>query len=116
MELTLRNGDYLTDGTGGLQRVRGQEALLQRVLFRLTARRGSFPFWETLGSRLWQLGRLPESARQAAAKQYVAEALEEEQGLQVEDVRLREDGQRADLTAELSYEGQPLSVTVALQT
>lgn len=64
MELILRNGDYVPDGVGGLRRAAGQEALLQRVLFRLTARRGAFPFWEDLGSRLWQLGRLP---RQPAA-------------------------------------------------
>ena len=63
MELELRNGDYAADGVGGLRRVRGREALLQRVLFRLTARRGAFPFWETLGSRLWALGTLPAPER-----------------------------------------------------
>ena len=52
MELMIRNGDYVAEGGNRLCRVGGQEALLQRVLFRLTARRGSFPFWETLGSRL----------------------------------------------------------------
>ncbi|MBP3486576.1 MAG: hypothetical protein J6J81_07005, partial [Oscillospiraceae bacterium] len=64
MELALRSGDYVSDGAAGLRRVQGTEALLQRVLFRLTAKRGSFPFWEDLGSRLWQLGQLPMSARQ----------------------------------------------------
>ena len=70
MELKLKNGDYVPDGMGGLQRVNGHEELLQRVLFCLTARRGMFPFGETLGSRLWQLGRLLPSQRQAAAEQY----------------------------------------------
>lgn len=116
MELALRNGDYLSNGAAGLRRVQGKEALLQRVLFRLTAKRGSFPFWETLGSRLWQLGQLPPSARQAAAKQYVVEALEEERGLTVKDVSLTQEGDRAALTAELSYEGEVLSVTVEIQT
>ena len=51
MGLSLREGDYVPDGTGGLRRTRGQEALLERVLFRLTARRGSFPFLPELGSR-----------------------------------------------------------------
>ena len=74
MELELRNGDYVADGVGGLRRVGGREALLQRVLFRLTARRGSFPFWQTLGSRLWELGRVPAPERRSAARQYVAEA------------------------------------------
>ena len=50
MELKLQNGDYVLDGAARLCRVGGAEALLQRVLFRLSARRGAFPFWGTLGS------------------------------------------------------------------
>ena len=115
MELALRNGDYVSDGAAGLRRVQGTEALLQRVLFRLTAKRGSFPFQETMGSRLWQLGQLPPSARQTAAKQYVAEALAEERGVEVEQVTLTQTEDRAALTAELSWQGQTLSVTVELQ-
>ena len=87
MELELKNGDYLPDGAGGLRRVGGREALLQRALFRLTARRGSFPFWESLGSRLWELGRVPAHKRQSAARQYVTEALAEEP-VTVENVTL----------------------------
>jgi len=115
MELTLQNGDYVSDGAGGLSRVQGREALLQRVLFRLTARRGTFPFWDSLGSRLWQLGQLPASARQSAAKQYVAEALAEEPGVTVERVELRQTGDDAQLTAELSYEGETLTVSVDIR-
>ena len=74
MGLSLRNGDYVPDGTGGLRRTEGREALLEQVLFRLTARRGTFPFLPELGSRLWQLGQLPAARRQSAAEQYVAEA------------------------------------------
>ena len=55
MAAKLRDGDYIADGLGGVVRTEGTEALLQRVLFRLTARRGTFPFWETLGSQLWKL-------------------------------------------------------------
>lgn len=115
MELVLQNGDYVSDGTTGLRCARGQEALLQRVLFRLCAKRGRFPFWETLGSRLWQLGQIPASARPAAAKQYVTEALSEEKGLTVEDVVLTQNGEAGKLTVDLSYEGERLSVTVELQ-
>ena len=64
MGLSLRNGDYVPDGTGGLRRTEGREALLEQVLFRLTARRGTFPFLPELGSRLWQLGQLARSALQ----------------------------------------------------
>ena len=112
MELELKNGDYTADGAGGLRRVQGREALLQRVLFRLTARRGTFPFWESLGSRLWALGRVPAPERQAAACQYVTEALAGEP-VSVEDVTLEQgrDGTAA-VTARLRYEGEDLPVTV----
>ena len=41
MELQLKNGDYVPDGRGGAVRLTGDAALLQRVLFRLSARRGA---------------------------------------------------------------------------
>ena len=115
MELELKNGDYIADGMGGLRRVQGREALLQRALFRLTARRGTFPFWESLGSRLWALGWTPGPERQAAACQYVTEALAEEP-VTVEDVTLEEgrDG-TAFVTARLRYEGEDLPVTVEVR-
>ena len=113
MELKLQNGDYVPDRVGGLQRVEGKEALLQRVLFRLTARRGTFPFLPELGSRLWQLGQLPAARRQSAAEQYVAEALAAEPGLTVEQVILTESGGgRAQVTVGLTWQGEALSVTV----
>ena len=43
MEIKLVQGDYVPDGLGGIQRCKGSDALLQRVLYRLTARRGQFP-------------------------------------------------------------------------
>lgn len=114
MELELRDGDYLADGAGGLRRVEGREALLQRIFFRLTARRGTFPFWESLGSRLWTLGNLPAPERRAAARQFVAEALEEEL-VTVERVTVEEDRDRtARVTAALRYQGEALPVTVEI--
>lgn len=41
MELKLQNGDYVPDGVGGLRRVWGREALLQRVFYKLMARPGA---------------------------------------------------------------------------
>ena len=113
MGLSLRNGDYVPDGTGGLRRAEGREALLERVLFRLTARRGTFPFLPDLGSRLWQLGQLPAAQRQSAAEQYVAEALSAEAELAVEQVSLAGGGgNRVQVTADLVWRDEELSVTV----
>lgn len=88
----MKNGDYLPDGIGGEQRVDGTEALLARALFRLSVRRGSFPFLPELGSELYRLGNEKPSARVSAAKQYAAAALAEETALTVEDVELTERG------------------------
>ena len=61
MEAKLFNGDYIPDGLGGVVRCEGADALLERVLFRLTARRGQFPLLPRLGSRLYLLGRPPNA-------------------------------------------------------
>jgi len=115
MALMIRDGDYVPDGTAGLCRVQGQEELLQRLLFRLSARRGAFPFMEELGSRLWQLGRLSASARPAAAMQYVTEALAEEPDVSVESVLLEEAGGRAVLRIGLTIRGERIPMTAELR-
>ena len=60
-ELKIRGGDYVADGVGGTVRVKGRDALLQRVLFRLTARRGGFRFWRIWAAHCtrWEANRLP---------------------------------------------------------
>ena len=89
MERKLVNGDYVPDGKGGLTVLTGAEEVLQRALFRLTARRGALPFLPELGSRLYLLGTLAPAARSLAAERYVTEALAPETALRVEQVRLR---------------------------
>ena len=115
MELQLKHGDYVSDGAGGVRRVAGNEALLQRVLFKLTARRGRFPFREELGSRLWSLSAVPRQQRQAAARQFVAEALAEESGIQVERVELVENGCAGTLEVDLLYGDEALTAALDIQ-
>ncbi len=115
MEIKIQNGDYVPDGLGGVVRLSGAEALLERILFRLTARRGGLPPLPALGSRLHLLGREPASQRLSAARQYVAEALTEED-VTVTDVTLApKDGGRMNLTVFLTYEGEALSVTLDIE-
>ena len=101
--LMLVNGDYVPQGNG-LQSAKGDEAVLQRMLMKLTARRGQFPFMENFGSRLWTLDRLRPAERQAAAEQYVLEALRDEPGLTVEQVSLTVNAVKDEcrLTAEVA--------------
>ena len=104
MEIKIRNGDYVPDGLGGVERCGGDEALLQRVLYRLTAHRGQFPPLPELGSRLYQ--------RLSAARLYVAEALAEE-AVSIKDVALAPAGEgRSEVTVQLSCRGEELAVTV----
>lgn len=79
MEIRLTDGDYKPNGAGGFEQVSGEEELIQRVLFRLQAKRGAFPLMPELGSRLYLLGRERPTARLTAARQYIAEALAEEE-------------------------------------
>ncbi len=114
METKLICGDYVPDGLGGIVRLSGSDALLQRVLYRLTARRGQFPLLPQLGSRLYLLGREAPAQRTAAARQYVTEALAEED-VSVTDVALSPaSGGHIQITAELEHQGTALSVTLTL--
>ncbi len=108
----MRNGDYLPDGKGGFCRAEGREELLQRVLWKLTARRGQFPFLPELGSRLYTLNREKPSAWEALARQYAAEALAEEADLTVTGAKAAEEGGRLVLTLWMSWRGEALDIKV----
>ena len=114
MELKIRNRDYVSDGAGGLVRVRGWDELLERVLFKLSVRRGSFALAPELGSELHLLWREKGESRATAAKQYIAEALAEEAGLTVSDVTMEQKGDLLALRIALLYEGKERGVSVEI--
>ncbi len=87
MALRLIDGDYVPDGSGELETVSGRRELLQRVLFKLQARRGRYPFMPRLGSLLSTLPREKASRRQELARAWAEQALEEE-NVTVEKVEL----------------------------
>ena len=114
MELLIQNGDYVPDGLGGLTGLTGGQEVLQRVLFRLQARRGGLPFLPRLGSMLHTLGREKTAARPALARRYVIQALEDED-VEVTGVELAEeqDGRWA-LTVRLLWQGESLTARTRL--
>lgn len=111
MELMVRDGDYLPDGAGGYRRAEGSEELLQRVLWKLSIPRGSFPLLPDLGSQLYRLGRSKPTQRKSVAKQYIVEALADEPDLTLTGVNLEEDG-----TMEVALDWQGESLVVELET
>ena len=114
MDVLLRDGDLVLDSAGSPRYVEGNAELLQRVLLRLTARRGGFAPCPELGSRLYQLGRERPSARQALAVQYVSEALRKESALTVQAVELSQMGEVGRLTVYLDWRGEKLTVQMPL--
>lgn len=115
MELFLQHGDYLPDGTGGFCRAEGRAELLQRVLWKLTVRRGSFPFLPELGSRLYTLSREKPSTWESLARQYAAEALADEADLSVTEVAVGQEQDSLILAVSLDWKGQALDVKLNLE-
>lgn len=114
MEAKIHDGDYVPDGLGGIVRCQGEDALLERILFRLTARRGGLPPLPRLGSRLHLLAKEPAAQRLSAARQYVAEALADEP-VSVTEVALSPDGQdRIRMKVVLDYEGTELTAALTV--
>ena len=111
MGLLIRNGDYVPDGKGGFRRAEGTQELLQRAMFKLTLRRGSFPFLPELGSNLYRLTREKPSAWESLARQYAVEALQGE-NLTVAGVTVRPRDGGAEVEIRLAAEGETLAVTV----
>ena len=112
MALKLMDGDYVPDGMGDFVSLCGAEDLLNRVLFKLTARRGSFPLLPEVGSRLYLLLREKPSARQAMGAAWAAEALADEDGLSVTEA-VWDEGSHT-LRVLLRWRGESLDVTVSV--
>lgn len=102
------NRDYVAAG-GTVASVTGGEALVNEVLFRLTARRGSFPLLPEMGSRMYLLLREKPSQWQSLARQYAAEALAELSGLTVADAAVSQTGDSLWVTVELEWQGDLLT-------
>lgn len=108
----LRDGDYCLNGKGGFETVSGVDAVLERVMFQLTVRRGSFPLLPTLGSRLYLLPKAKPSARSVLGAGYAAEALAGEKEVSVKDAVW--DEQRQRLTIQIAFKGETLSAVMTL--
>ena len=114
MDMKLTSGDYVPDSSVGygFLTVSGGDELLQRVLFRLTAHRGGFPFIPELGSRFWLLPREKKSNRKSAAMQFAIEALSDMSGISVEDVSVTETDDCLEVYVKILYSGETYTLTV----
>ena len=108
----LRDGDYRPDGAGDFLQSTGAQEALDRALFLLTVRRGSFALLPELGSRLDRLAQERPSAREAMGASYAAEALAGEEDLEVTGAAWEESSRQ--LTVFLNWKGEHLSTAVTL--
>lgn len=115
MSLLLKQRDYVADGNGGVAVVRDGEALVNEALFRLTVRRGSFPFLPGLGSRMYQLPREKSSVWETLARQFAAEALAGLDGVTVNGAQVERQDDWLLVSVALLWQGTRLSVTVQLE-
>ena len=115
MSLLLKNRDYVDDGNGGVAVVQDGDELLDEVLFRLAARRDSFPFLPELGSRMHLLRRAKPSEWESLALQYAVEALDGLDDVSVTSAEVRQEGGALWVTVGLLWQGTRLAVTAQLE-
>lgn len=115
VSLLLQNRDYVSDGNGGVAVVQDGDELLGEVLFRLTARRDSFPFLPALGSRMHLLRRAKPSERESLALQYAVEALKDLTEVTVTGASVQREGDALWVSVELLWQGTRLAVTAQLE-
>ena len=115
MSLLLQDRDYADDGNGGVAVIRDGDELLGEVLFRLTARRDSFPFLPGVGSRMHLLRRVKPSERENLALQYAVEALDDMTEVTVTGASVRQETGALQVSVELLWQGTRLAVTARLE-
>lgn len=94
MEIALEGGRYKAAAVGGLETVTGTEELAQRLLMKLTARRGGFALWPSYGSRLYTLaGAVKPKERLTAARQFITEALADESDVAINGLEISDGGE-----------------------
>ena len=114
MEMKLCNGDYIPNSLNGFKLAMGFEEKLERILYKLSCRKGGFAPMPNLGSELHKLLREKRENRVSSARKYILEALFDEHGIVLTDVRVSEINEGLTVDAEFEYSGLKESVTIKL--
>ena len=87
MDTALFNGDFLCDSRGFPITISGINEILQRILIRLSVKKGKFVYDKDLGSELYKLDINEENA-EARALSLVREALSDIKNIKVKEVSI----------------------------
>ena len=88
MDTALKDGDFYLGTTGKPIAISGIKELLQRVLIRLTVKKGSFIYDKDLGSDLYTLKNTNKDIKNQALIM-VKEALADMREIEVEDISVK---------------------------
>ncbi len=113
MDTLLENGTHALDERGLPITITGLRALIQRLLIRLSVRKGSFLPDPSLGSELYRLPCSAGEQNNRLALHYAQQALLQEPGAKVEQAvcRLMEEGSLAvSVTVKIDDHSYPLEV------
>lgn len=108
------NRDMAKDSRGMPASITGAQELLQRILIRLTVRKGGFPPDPELGSRVPLLANCPPAQLDSLADSYVREALAGMEGVHVQKVEVLRQTQRDKL--KLTVWASTSDVTIEVNT
>ena len=111
MEIQLFDGDYVRSGSG-VKELGGTDEMLERIAFRLKARRGGFALLPEFGSRLYELARIKKSERRLAAEQFIRQAMADETDVDIRSIRVEEEAGVMKIDLELICDGGEYSMQV----
>lgn len=114
MELKLIDGDYVLSVTGGFETVSGYDEKLQRILYKLSCRKGGFAPLPHIGSELYRLLREKKENRNTLARKYILEALEDEDDITLTYADVKEAENGLLVSAEFEYSGGLKTMAVFL--
>lgn len=115
LDTAISNGDFLCNSRGTPIELAGYEELLQRVLIRLTVKKGSFVYDKSLGSRLYTL-KATDGKIKGRALALAREALIEVPEVTVDDVKiaLTNGGENLELTVILAVNNTEKEVVMTI--
>ena len=115
MDTAISNGDFLLDSRNRPIKISGLGELLQRVLIRLSVKKGSFIYDKNLGSRLYTLNSQVNNV-QSKALSLVCEALNDMTEVVVKSVLAEfiDDGEKLQLDVLLSVNGNEEDVVIII--
>ena len=112
MELKLVNGDYVRREIGVFESTYGIDELMERVKFKLTARKGGLVLMPDMGSELYKITGVKKSQRASMAEMYITDAVSDEPDVSVKNVSVSEKGDTLEVCAEFEYTGGEFAVSI----